>query len=226
MNEQPPGLPPGAALRKRAFDLILGCIGIMTVGWLIPPAALLAWLDTGESGFFTQKRAGRFGGTFRILKIRTMKSSKDITTSVTSADDHRITPLGRFLRNTDLDELPQLINVLRGDMSFVGPRPDVPEFYERLSDADRVIFSIRPGITGPATLKFYNEEALLAEAENPEKYNREVIYPEKVRMNKKYIEEYSLLNDIGYVFQTLKMLSAGLLRLGKRILKGCRAGAS
>ncbi len=212
MSEQPlSGLPPGAALRKRAFDLILGCIGMMTVGWLIPPAAFLAWLDTGESGFFTQERTGRFGRTFRILKIRTMKSSGDITTSVTVADDPRITPLGRFLRNSSIDELPQLINVLLGDMSFVGPRPDLPEFYDRLSDADKIIFSIRPGITGPATLKFYNEEALLAQAEDPEEYNSEVIWPEKVRMNKKYIEEYSLLNEIGYIFLTI-ITVAGMSR--------------
>lgn len=192
---------------------------MITVGWLIPPAAFLAWLDTGENGFFTQERAGRFGKTFRILKIRTMKSSGDISTSVTAADDPRITRLGRFLRNSSLDELPQLINVLRGDMSFVGPRPDVLEFYERLPDDDRVIFSIRPGITGPATLKFSNEEALLAEAENPEKYNREVIWPEKVRMNKEYIKNYSLVSDIYYIYLTVKMLSAGLLRVGKRALK-------
>ena len=206
-------------IQKRIFDLILAGVAMITVGWLIPPTAFLAWLDTGENGFFTQDRVGRFGRTFRILKIRTMKSSDDISTSVTAADDPRITPLGRFLRKSSLDELPQLVNVLRGDMSFVGPRPDVPEFYERLSEANRVIFSIRPGITGPATLKFYNEEALLAEAEDPEKYNLEIIWPEKVRLNKQYIEKYSLLNDIGYIFLTVKMLSAGLLRAGKRILK-------
>ncbi len=102
-----------------------------------------------------------------------------------------------------MDELPQLVNVLRGDMSFVGPRPDVPGFADQLQDEDTVILSIRPGITGPATLKYRNEEALLAEAEDPERYNREVIFPDKVRVNKEYIENYSLLNDIKYIFLTV-----------------------
>lgn len=203
MNEAMDGLSSGAALQKRAFDLFLAFFGLISLWWLIIIAAFLAWLDTGENGFFTQGRVGRFGKIFKVIKIRTMKSSSDINTSVTTLNDTRITTLGRFYRKTKIDELPQLVNVLLGDMSFVGPRPDVPGFADRLRDDDKVLLSMRPGITGPATLKYRNEEALLVEVENPEKYNRDVIFPEKVHVNIEYIKNYSLINDIKYIFLTL-----------------------
>jgi lipopolysaccharide/colanic/teichoic acid biosynthesis glycosyltransferase len=122
---------------------------------------------------------------------------------LTTSDDMRITRLGRFFRTTKIDELPQLINVFLGYMSFVGPRPDVPGFADSLQGEDRLILTIRPGITGPATLKFRSEEALLASASDPEQYNREVIFPEKVRLNREYIEQYSFWLDIKYILQTL-----------------------
>lgn len=197
------GLSAWPAFLKRLFDLLLAVSGLLCLWWLILLAAFLAWLDTGENGFFTQDRVGLFGRLFKVIKIRTMKSSRDITTSVTTSDDARITALGKFLRATKIDELPQLVNVLRGDMSFVGPRPDVPGFADQLRNEDKVILSIRPGITGPATLKYRNEEALLAAVEDPEKYNREVIFPDKVRVNKEYIENYCLFNDIKYIFLTV-----------------------
>lgn len=204
MNEgKEQGLSARAAFLKRSFDLLLAVFGLVFLWWLILLAAFLAWLDTGENGFFTQDRVGRFGKLFKVIKIRTMKSSRDITTSVTTSNDVRITPLGKFFRAAKIDELPQLVNVLRGDMSFVGPRPDVPGFADQLQDEDMVILSIRPGITGPATLKYRNEEALLAEAEDPERYNREVIFPDKIHVNKEYIDSYSLLNDIKYIFLTV-----------------------
>jgi len=197
------GLSPQDAFLKRSFDFFFAMLGLVCFWWLILLAAFLAWLDTGENGFFTQKRVGRFGQLFNVIKIRTMKSSQSITTSVTTSNDVRITPLGKLLRATKIDELPQLINVLRGDMSFVGPRPDVPGFADQLQDEDAVILSIRPGITGPATLKYRDEETMLATVDDPEKYNREVIFPDKVHINKKYIENYSLVNDIKYILQTL-----------------------
>jgi lipopolysaccharide/colanic/teichoic acid biosynthesis glycosyltransferase len=158
--------------------------------------------NTGQNGFFTQVRIGRFGKPFKLIKIRTMRDVENLNTTVTTSNDVRITRLGRFLRKTKVDELPQLVNVLLGQMSFVGPRPDVPGFADKLSNDDRVILSIRPGITGPASLKYRGEEELLASVKDPEKYNREIIYPDKVRENKAYIKNYSFLNDIRYILKT------------------------
>jgi lipopolysaccharide/colanic/teichoic acid biosynthesis glycosyltransferase len=124
-------------------------------------------------------------------------------TSVTTAHDVRITPVGRFLRRAKLDELPQLINVLKGDMSFVGPRPDVPGFADALTGEDRVILSVRPGITGPATLRYRDEESLLAGAEHPEQYNREVLWPDKVRLNREYVRQWSFRGDMVYIWRTI-----------------------
>ncbi len=203
MNEGVQGLSSNAALQKRAFDLFLAFVGFFFLWWLIIFAAFLAWLDTGENGFFTQDRVGQHGKIFRVIKIRTMKSSCAINTTVTTLNDIRITALGRFFRRTKIDELPQLINILLGQMSFVGPRPDVPGFADKLQDDDKVILSIRPGITGPATLAYRNEEELLASVDNPEEYNREVVFPDKVRLNKEYIENYTLTVDLKYIFLTL-----------------------
>lgn len=132
-----------------------------------------------------------------------MRSDSFFQTTVTTDTDPRITRLGRFFRKTKLDELPQLIHVLLGQMSFVGPRPDVPGFADNLSGDDRIILSVRPGITGPATLKYRNEESILAGQDDPERYNDEVIFPDKVRLNKEYVENYSFRKDIKYIWQTI-----------------------
>lgn len=201
----PNPLPFGAALLKRSFDLFFSSLGLVLTSWLIAAAFVAASLSTGKSGFFTQTRIGKDGRPFRVIKIRTMTGGgpNDRDTTVTTAHDPRITRVGRFLRRYKIDELPQLVNVFLGQMSFVGPRPDVPGFADRLSGPDRVILSLRPGITGPATLRFRNEERELARQPDPEKYNREVIFPEKVRLNRAYIESYSFLNDMKYIFWTL-----------------------
>jgi lipopolysaccharide/colanic/teichoic acid biosynthesis glycosyltransferase len=200
---QPAILRPGNRIAKRAFDIGLSLLGLLVFGWLMLLAAFLATIDTRQNGFFTQTRVGRGGQLFRTIKIRTMRNVPGVKTTVTSARDPRITRLGRFFRRTKLDELPQLINVLLGQMSFVGPRPDVPGFADQLSGPDRIILAIRPGITGPATLAFRHEEALLAAQTDPERYNREVIYPEKVRLNRIYIEQYHLRKDLTYLIQTV-----------------------
>lgn len=195
-------LQPSNLILKRTFDVVLALLGLCLFGWLILLAALLATIDTRQNGFFTQQRVGKEGRLFRTIKIRSMRKMPSVTTTVTSACDPRITRLGRFFRRTKIDELPQLINVLLGQMSFVGPRPDVPGFADQLTGSDRLILAIRPGITGPATLAFRHEEVLLAAQSDPERYNREVIYPEKVRLNRAYIEDYSLRKDLAYIFQT------------------------
>lgn len=188
---------------KRAFDLIISAIGLACLWWLIFVSWLLATLDTRMNGFFTQIRIGRNGKLFKVIKIRTMRILPQHITVVTTSQDPRITQLGRIFRKTKIDELPQLINVLLGQMSFVGPRPDVPGFADKLSGEDKIILSIRPGITGPATLKYRNEEELLAVESDPERYNREVIFPDKVRINREYVQNYRFMDDIKYIVQTV-----------------------
>ena len=188
---------------KRSFDIVASSAGLLFVGWIILIAYVLACLDTRQSGFFTQQRVGRRGKLFNVVKIRTMRKDLAVNTSVTTSVDPRITKLGRFFRKVKIDEFPQLINVLKGEMSFVGPRPDVFGFANELSGEDRTILSVRPGITGPATLAYRNEEELLAKQDDPEKYNSQVIYPDKVRLNREYIENYGFWRDIGYIFQTI-----------------------
>lgn len=188
---------------KRSFDILASGCGLILTGWIIILAYVTATIDTRKSGFFTQERIGRYGKSFKVIKIRTMRDIPTIHTTVTTWDDPRITSLGRLFRKMKVDELPQLINIFLGQMSFVGPRPDVAGFADRLSGDDRVILSVRPGITGPATLKYRKEEETLAGQENPEKYNDEVIFPDKVRLNREYVENYSFLKDIKYIFQTI-----------------------
>lgn len=166
-------------------------------------AYFAAMIDTRKNGFFIQERVGQNGKLFKVIKIRTMREGSTFNTVVTTSHDPRITPLGKLFRKTKIDELPQLINVLRGHMSFVGPRPDVPGFADQLAGEDRIILSIRPGITGPATLKYRNEEEILAAQPDPERYNQEVIFPDKVRINREYVENYRFWNDIKYILQTV-----------------------
>lgn len=196
---------------KRTFDLVGSFIGLILLSWLIILAFALASIDTGRNGFFVQTRVGKNGRHFKVIKIRTMKDITGIDTTVTAGNDPRITRLGAFFRRTKIDELPQLINVLLGQMSFVGPRPDVPGYYDQLPDDDkRILLSVRPGITGPATLKYRTEEEILATVDEPETYNRDVIFPDKVRINREYVENYSFINDLRYIWATV----FGIGRLG------------
>lgn len=189
--------------KKRLFDLFFSFWGLLVFFPLILIAWLLASIDTKSNGFFVQKRVGRHGRLFNVYKIKTMKPILGITTTVTQKLDPRITKLGYFFRKTKIDELPQLWNVFVGDMSFVGPRPDVPGYADRLEGDEKAILEIRPGITGPATIKYRNEEALLAQQSDPEDYNMKVIWPDKVRINLDYIHNWSLVNDIKYILKTV-----------------------
>jgi len=201
--ERRTGLTAGQATLKRSFDLVLSTVGLLATGWLILIAWILATIDTRANGFFTQERVGREGRIFRVIKIRTMRIVPDLQTTVTTSRDLRITPLGRFWRSTKIDELPQLINIVLGHMSIVGPRPDVPGFADNLAGEDRLVLSVRPGITGPATLKYRTEEELLASVSDPERYNREVIWPDKVCINRVYVGEWSMMLDLRLIFRTL-----------------------
>jgi len=188
---------------KRLFDVLLAFVGLLLSWWLLLLAWIVASIETRSNGFFFQERVGKDGKLFRVIKIKTMKKVTGIDTSVTTADDVRITKSGKFFRKTKIDELPQLWNVLLGEMSFVGPRPDVVGYADKLEGADRIILSIRPGITGPASLKYKNEEELLAAQEQPKEYNDSVIWPDKVKINREYIEHYSFKKDIEYIIKTV-----------------------
>ena len=188
---------------KRSFDFFLSLFGLLVFSWLILIVWLIASFGTKSNGFFTQKRVGKDGKLFTLIKIKTMKPLDGIKTTVTTKNDVRITPFGEFLRKWKFDELPSLWNVLKGDMSLVGPRPDVPGYADKLEGFDRRILELRPGITGPATLKYANEEQLLESIDDPEKYNDEVIFPDKVKMNLDYLDNWNFWLDIKIIFKTI-----------------------
>ena len=152
--------------------------------------------------FFRQERIGKDGKLFTLIKFRTMKVNES-KNHITTKGDSRITTFGLTLRKYKLDELPELLNVLKGDMSLVGPRPDVPGYADKLEDPFREILKLRPGITGPATLKYSNEEDILALVEDPVKYNNEIIFPDKALINLNYLKTQSLTGDIKIIFKTI-----------------------
>lgn len=197
------GLSLREALIKRSFDIIIAATGLLFTWWIILLAALAATIDTRRNGFFLQQRVGQNAKLFTVIKIRTMRQVAGFETTVTTANDARITDLGRILRKTKIDELPQLINVLLGQMSFVGPRPDVPSFADKLIGEDRLLLTIRPGITGPATLKYRDEETLLASQDDPANYNQEVIWPDKVKLNCDYVRTWSFWGDVKLIWITV-----------------------
>lgn len=188
---------------KYIFDRIIALIGLLFL-WpvLLVVAILIRVKMPGGPVIFKQKRVGRNGKLFTIYKFRSM-TVKHNGSSVSVAGENRITPLGAKLRHYKLDELPELWNVLIGDMSFVGPRPDVPGYTDQLKGKDRDVLKLRPGITGPASLKYRNEEDLLAKQADPQKYNDEVIFPDKVRINLYYHQHYSFVKDIEMIFCTV-----------------------
>jgi len=190
-------------IKKRIFDVILSLVGLLFTWWIIFTAWVIATIETKSNGFFIQTRVGKDGKLFQVIKIKTMKKIQGVDTTITSSNDVRITKSGKFFRNTKIDELPQLWNVLIGDMSFVGPRPDVPGYADKLDDNDKIVLSIRPGITGPASIKYKNEEEILSNQDNPKEYNDTVIWPDKVRLNKEYIKNWSLKKDIEYIIKTV-----------------------
>ena len=191
------------AIPKRLFDFIAALAGGIVLSPLMLVLAVLVRATSPGPALFIQERVGRHGRVFRCAKFRTMGTGAQAQGTVTTAADARVTPLGRWLRRWKLDELPQLWNVLAGRMSFVGPRPDVPGYADRLQGDDRRILELRPGITGLATLLFRDEERLLALAKNPQAFNDAVVYPEKVRLNREYLETGSFWRDLGYVFATV-----------------------
>jgi len=187
---------------KRGFDIVASFAGLLLLCPFFLIIALIIKLQDPGPVFFRQVRTGRYGTPFVIFKFRTMKSNCGGNT-VTVKGDGRITPAGRFLRKYKIDELPELWNVLKGEMSLVGPRPDMPELTGALTGDERLILELRPGITGPATLKYTNEEDLLAAKPDPKQFNDEILWPDKVRINLDYYRNLSLLTDIKIIFKTI-----------------------
>ena len=203
-NNQVSGLQTRQVTTKRLFDFLVSLLGLLAFAPVIVIAWCIASIDTRSNGFYFQKRVGQFGKMFYLIKIKTMRNVEGIDTTITSVSDVRITPIGAFFRKTKIDELPQLWNVLFGKMSFVGPRPDVPGYADKLEGDDRVVLTVRPGITGPASLKYKDEEKILARQANPKRYNDEVIWPDKIRINREYIENYSCKKEFYYIWETIK----------------------
>lgn len=187
---------------KWLFDRIMALIGLLFLWPVLVVVAILIKIKMPGPVLFVQQRVGKDGKLFNCHKFRSMTVGHG-GSSVSVAGESRITPLGAKLRKYKLDELPELWDVFIGTMSFVGPRPDVPGYADKLQGEDRIVLSLRPGITGPATLKYRNEEELLATIADPIKYNDEVIYPDKVRINRYYAEHYSFLKDIQMIFCTV-----------------------
>lgn len=177
---------------KRFFDIFCALVGLCLTGVLLVIFWLLASIDTQSNGIFIQERIGQFGTVFKIYKLKTMHP-------VT----HRISRLGIFLRQSKTDELPQLWNVLKGDMSIVGPRPDVAGYYDLLQGENRKILELKPGLTSLASIKYYKEEELLALQDNPLRYNDALVFPDKVRMNLEYYYHRSFWGDMKIIWRTL-----------------------
>ena len=190
-------------LLKFIFDRLMALIGLLVLWPVLAVVAMLVRVKMpGGPVIFRQKRVGQNGRPFTMYKFRSMPVGHG-GSSVSVAGESRITPLGAKLRRYKLDELPELWNVLIGDMSFVGPRPDVPGYADILTGDDREVLRLRPGITGPASLKYRDEEELLARQADPQRYNDKVIFPDKVRINRYYLHHYSFIKDIQMIFCTV-----------------------
>jgi len=182
-------------MTKRLFDLLFSLIALLLFGWLILISFLIASFDTQSFGIFRQQRVGQQGRLFTMIKIKTIHPKT-----------RHISAVGRFFRKYKIDELPQFINILKGDMSVVGYRPDIPGYYDKLQGEDRKILELKPGLFSEATLKYVNEEAILAQQTDPILYNDTVIFPDKVRMNLEYYKNRTFWGD-------LKIVARSLLRI-------------
>lgn len=190
------------ALFKRMFDIFFSFSFLLIVWPVIILALIISFFETYRFGFYQQIRIGQYGKRFCVLKIRTMRdvTSRDV---ITVAGDKRITFFGKIFRRYKIDELPQLINILLGQMSVVGPRPDVPGYADRLRNFDRQILLLKPGITGPASLKYRHEEELLSQQPDPNLFNDSVIWPDKVRLNLQYLTNWTFSRDLSYIMKTI-----------------------
>lgn len=192
----------GNLLLKRGFDFVFSLLGLLFVAPLFVLVSIIIKIGSPGPVFFRQTRVGRKGKLFKIWKFRTMyQDSRGV--EITVAGDKRITKIGKFLRRYKIDELPQLINVLLGEMSFVGPRPEVPKYVNLYTDNQKKVLDVRPGITGPASLKYRNENELLSEQEDPEEFYIKTIMPDKIKISLDYQEKENLWTDCKLIIQTI-----------------------
>ncbi|SFE68936.1 sugar transferase [Flavobacterium xueshanense] len=180
---------------KRFFDLLFAIVGLCFMGWVIILVWFVVVIDTKSNGFFFQKRIGQFGKPFYIIKLKSVREYDN--------DVKKISLFGNFIRKIKIDEWPQLINILIGNMSMVGPRPDIPGYYDQLQGESRKILELKPGLTSAASLKYFNEEQLLAQQQDPLTYNDTVIFPDKVKMNLEYFYCNNLFIDIKIIIKTI-----------------------
>ena len=197
---------------KRAFDIVASAVGIVLLSPLLLLTAALVKLTSAGPSLFRQERVGLGGQPFMILKFRSMVAdAPNRGGQITCGADPRITPVGRLIRKTKIDEFPQLFNVLRGEMSLVGPRPEVPKYVEMFADDYRDILRVRPGITDLASVKYRDEAAILGAAADPAKEYVERVLPEKIRLAREYVQKQSLFLDIWIIFGTLIHVAVGSL---------------
>lgn len=189
---------------KYIFDRVFSLILLVILSPVLLVIYIIHKIRMPKGRFlYRQVRVGKDGKLFRIFKIRTLADNSEAGGSVTIAGDERVLPFGRWLRESKVDTFLELINILIGDMSFVGPRPDVPGYADKLVGDDRRILAMRPGLTGPASIKYRHEDRILAQQDDPQRYNDEVIYPDKVKINLEYYENWSVWRDISILWQTI-----------------------
>lgn len=202
-SQQQIALPsPGALFWKRAFDVVCSALGLLVLSPVLLVCALLVGLTSPGGVLFRQERIGRDGVPFTIYKFRSMRQD-NAGLKITTSGDSRITPVGKVLRKTKLDELPQLWNVLKGDMSFVGPRPEVREYTDLYDGEQRQVLLVRPGITGLASIRFRNENELLDASDDPNRTYMEEVMPQKIALDLEYIPHASVIYDIRLILETL-----------------------
>lgn len=191
-------------MAKRLFDIVSSGIGLLCLAPVFVVMAIWIKLDSRGPVFYRQTRVGRYGRDFRIFKFRSMRVGSDKGRQITVGErDPRITRSGYFIRRYKIDELPQLINVFLGDMSIVGPRPEVRKYVDLYSEEQRKVFQVRPGITDLASIKYLNENELLSQVDDPDTYYIDVIMPDKLAINLEYIRHQSFMGDIKIIFNTL-----------------------
>lgn len=195
---------------KRLFDIVASAIGLLLLSPLFLMLAVWIKCDSNGPVFYKQKRVGRGNKDFDLYKFRSMRVGADKLGLITvGGRDPRITRSGYFIRKYKLDEFPQLINVLKGDMSIVGPRPEVRKYVDLYTPEQLQVLQVRPGITDPASIRYRNENELLAQVEEPERYYREVIMPDKLRLNLEYVQTMSLGEDLRLIFSTFRAILKG-----------------
>lgn len=191
----------------RLFDILFSAIGLIILSPLFVILWLLIWMESKGPGLFVQERIGVNGKPFGLYKFRSMRTDSESESLITIGDnDHRITRIGHFIRKYKLDELPQLLNVLKGDMSLVGPRPEVRKYVELYTAEQRKVLNVKPGITDYASIEYVNENELLGNADDPDRVYVEQVMPKKLELNMRYIQDRSLCQYFKIIFLTIKSI--------------------